>query len=69
MFYIFSKFQYIADHFGGGGPNTFGFFPILMEYNIQWLLLIFFTICYMLIDTALQKIDEYIFKKIEELDY
>ena len=38
-------------------------------YRIQWLLLIFFTICYILIDTSLQKIDEYIFKKIEELEY
>lgn len=40
-----------------------------MQFNIQWLLLIFFTICYMLIDTGLQKVDEFIFKKIEDLDY
>ena len=46
-----------------------GFFPILFVYRIQWLLLCFFTICYMLIDSGLQTVDEYLFNKIEELEY
>jgi len=62
VFFLLSEFPYF-------GSKLLGFFPILFVYRIQWLLLIFFTICYMLIDTGLQKIDEYIFNKIEELEY
>ena len=60
---------FVLSEFSIAGSTLRGFFPILFVYRIQWLLLCFFTICYMLIDTGLQTIDEYLFKKIEELEY
>ena len=51
------------------GATLYGLFPILLVYRIQWMLLVFFTICYMLIDTGLQTIDDYMFNRIERLEY